>query len=31
MMKKKILGVVTLLPMLLMCGAGACSGGGGAD
>ena len=28
-MKKKILGVVTLLPMLLMCGAGACSGGGG--
>ncbi len=28
-MKKRILGVVMLLSMLLMCGAGACSGGGG--
>ncbi len=27
-MKKRILGVVMLLSMLLMCGAGACSGGG---
>ncbi len=30
-MKKRILGVVLLLSMLLMCGAGACSKGGGDD
>ncbi len=30
-MKKKLLGIVVLLSLLFVCGAGACSGGGGDD